>query len=157
MKQQSNPSKCSTNAIGYCARLSSGAIISPSKTREIHSPRRSVLFDGLSALTHVSFRQNNIQKPIATCWVLGQGQLGYGVSPHRFLSSSPLMAFLVATHITEVEGAASVYRPLTEREDYHCRGGSPQESNIAERDCQKARRLIEHRKRASVSSARQIL
>ncbi|KAL7959520.1 hypothetical protein V8C34DRAFT_113796 [Trichoderma compactum] len=161
MKQQSNPSKCSINAIGYCARLFSGAFISPSRTREIHSPRHSVLLDGKCRST--AFRlsptsasdQKKIQSLKADCNMLvletRTAQVRHFTTPPLFPS---LPAFLVATHITEVEGAASVSRPLTNQRYYRGHDGSPQESNTAERDCQKPRRHMEHRKRASVSSAK---
>ncbi|KAL6837996.1 hypothetical protein V8C40DRAFT_19388 [Trichoderma camerunense] len=125
MKQQSNASKCSTNAsdivldsspVHPFLRADSGNLL----------PQHSVLFDGRcrrrhipfghSALTRVSFRQNKIQSPKADYFMLAIRVKTTEVQ--RITTPLPLLlAFLVASHTTEAEGVVSMDIGLWRRED----------------------------------------
>lgn len=130
--------------MGYCARPFSGTFIAPSRFGKYAPPgtpsyltedavRRHIPF-GFSALTRVSFRQNKNQSPKADGNVLAIRVKTAEVQ--RITTPLPLLlAFLVASHITELEGV--VNRPLAKRGHYRGHDGSPQESDTAVGDCRK--------------------
>ncbi|PKK44663.1 hypothetical protein CI102_10247 [Trichoderma harzianum] len=167
MKQQSNASKCSTNLIGYCARLFAGAFISPSKFGKFPSSRHSVLFDGRCRSTAYSIsacgsdlrqlQTKQIRSPKADGSMLAIRVKTAEVQ--RITTPLPLLlAFLVASHITELEGVMSVIIGLLQREEITLGVIAPLKRAILGREIVKSPTpLREHRKRAPTSSAKQIL
>ncbi|KAF3073820.1 hypothetical protein CFAM422_004280 [Trichoderma lentiforme] len=77
----------------------------------------------------------------------------------RIITPLPLLlAFLVASHITELEGVVSVIIGLLRREEITLGVMPPLKRAILRKEIVKSPRpLIEHRKRHTVSSAKQIL
>lgn len=126
MKQQSKASKCSTNASDIVLDSSPvHSFLRANSGNSLFRALRPILTEdavrrhipcSLSALTRVSFRQNKIQNPKARGNMLAIRVKTAEVQ--RITTPLPLLpAFLVASHITEIEGVVSVIIGLLRRDE----------------------------------------